>query len=332
MWAGVTRFAATCWTTAASRTCAPTSKSRPRRRCWTATSMLHRSQPQARRLRPPRSSLCTCAWGGASRPQNFWRTHGFRHCVKDARRPGADYPPAFWIDTVDLTFRSGPGQDPRAQQDALRRNPDVAAQPLRLDGDELNLGACWSTAKAPRSRWTATSWCWKTCPRATSAFELEIFTTCNPAKNTKLMGLYVSNDSFFTQCEAEGFRRITYFLDRPDVMASYTVTLRADKAKLPGAAVQRQPGGQRRWLDDGPPLRQVGRPAQEALLPVCPGGRPAGGARAAHHLARRQGAPAAGLRAPRRPGQDRARHELADGQPWPGTRPASACRWTWSAS
>ena len=47
------------------------------------------------------------------------------------------------------------------------------------------------------------------------------------------MGLYVSNDSFFTQCEAEGFRRITYFLDRPDVMAMYTVTLRADKAKFP---------------------------------------------------------------------------------------------------
>jgi aminopeptidase N len=68
---------------------------------------------------------------------------------------------------------------------------------------------------------------------AEGPIELEIFTTCNPAKNTKLMGLYVSNESFFTQCEAEGFRRITYFLDRPDVMASYSVTLRADKAKYP---------------------------------------------------------------------------------------------------
>jgi aminopeptidase N len=57
-------------------------------------------------------------------------------------------------------------------------------------------------------------------PEGPEPFELEIFTTCAPAKNTKLMGLYVSNDSFFTQCEAEGFRRITYFLDRPDVMAS----------------------------------------------------------------------------------------------------------------
>ncbi|MEO6626696.1 MAG: aminopeptidase N, partial [Burkholderiaceae bacterium] len=68
---------------------------------------------------------------------------------------------------------------------------------------------------------------------ADGAFDLEIFTTCVPARNTKLMGLYVSNDSFFTQCEAEGFRRITYFLDRPDVMASYSVTLRADKARYP---------------------------------------------------------------------------------------------------
>ena len=70
-------------------------------------------------------------------------------------------------------------------------------------------------------------------PAEAGAFDLEIFTTCAPAKNTKLMGLYVSNDSFFTQCEAEGFRRITYFLDRPDVMASYSVLLRANKAAYP---------------------------------------------------------------------------------------------------
>jgi aminopeptidase N len=70
-------------------------------------------------------------------------------------------------------------------------------------------------------------------PEGNDAFDLEIFTTCDPSKNTQLSGLYVSNESFFTQCEAEGFRRITYFLDRPDVMASYTVTLRADAQKYP---------------------------------------------------------------------------------------------------
>ncbi|MCE7528108.1 aminopeptidase N [Polynucleobacter sp. IMCC 30228] len=65
------------------------------------------------------------------------------------------------------------------------------------------------------------------------AFILEIITACVPAKNTSLMGLYVSNGNFFTQCEAEGFRKITYFLDRPDVMARYRVTLRAVEADFP---------------------------------------------------------------------------------------------------
>ena len=64
-------------------------------------------------------------------------------------------------------------------------------------------------------------------------FELSITSTCAPDKNTSLMGLYVSNGNFFTQCEAEGFRKITYFLDRPDVMAIYQVTLRALKTDFP---------------------------------------------------------------------------------------------------
>ena len=64
-------------------------------------------------------------------------------------------------------------------------------------------------------------------------FELSITSACTPDKNTSLMGLYVSNGNFFTQCEAEGFRKITYFLDRPDVMATYKVTLRAIKQQLP---------------------------------------------------------------------------------------------------
>ena len=64
-------------------------------------------------------------------------------------------------------------------------------------------------------------------------FQIEIKTTCVPDKNTSLMGLYVSRGNFFTQCEAEGFRKITYFLDRPDVMARYRVTLRAHKEDHP---------------------------------------------------------------------------------------------------
>ena len=64
-------------------------------------------------------------------------------------------------------------------------------------------------------------------------FIVEIICVCVPEKNTSLMGLYVSNGNFFTQCEAEGFRKITYFLDRPDVMAKYHVTLRAREAQCP---------------------------------------------------------------------------------------------------
>jgi aminopeptidase N len=64
-------------------------------------------------------------------------------------------------------------------------------------------------------------------------FIVEIICVCVPEKNTSLMGLYVSNGNFFTQCEAEGFRKITYFLDRPDVMARYRVTLRAREAECP---------------------------------------------------------------------------------------------------
>lgn len=62
-----------------------------------------------------------------------------------------------------------------------------------------------------------------------SKFQLEITTEINPSQNTKLMGLYVSNNVFCTQCEAEGFRRITYFYDRPDVLSTYTVYIESDK-------------------------------------------------------------------------------------------------------
>ncbi|APW37346.1 aminopeptidase N [Rhodoferax koreense] len=147
----------------------------------------------------------------------------------------ADYTaPAFWIDTVELCFDLDPAKTRVLNKMRLRRNADVPAQPLRLDGEELNLARVLVNGQGASFKMDGNQLVLENLPAAEDgAFDLEIFTTCCPAKNTKLMGLYVSNDSFFTQCEAEGFRRITYFLDRPDVMASYTVTLRADKAKYP---------------------------------------------------------------------------------------------------
>ena len=143
----------------------------------------------------------------------------------------ADYTaPAYWIDTVDLCFDLDPVKTRVLNKMTLRRNPDVPAQPLRLDGEDLNLARVQVNGQGTSFKLDGNQLVLSDLP---DECQLEIFTTTNPSKNTKLMGLYVSNDSFFTQCEAEGFRRITYFLDRPDVMASYTVTLRADKAKYP---------------------------------------------------------------------------------------------------
>ncbi len=146
----------------------------------------------------------------------------------------ADYTaPAYRIDTVELTFDLDPAKTRVLNKMTLRRNPDVAAQPLKLDGEELNLARVLVNGQGTSFKMEGECLVLENLPEGNEPFELEIFTTCAPIKNTKLCGLYVSQDSFFTQCEAEGFRRITYFLDRPDVMASYTVTLRADKAKYP---------------------------------------------------------------------------------------------------
>jgi aminopeptidase N len=146
----------------------------------------------------------------------------------------ADYQaPAWWIDTVDLAFDLEPARTRVLNRMTIRRNPDVAAQPLRLDGEDLNLARVLVNGQGTSFKMDAGQLVLENLPEGTASIELEIFTTCAPARNTKLMGLYVSNESFFTQCEAEGFRRITYFLDRPDVMSSYSVTLRADRTQYP---------------------------------------------------------------------------------------------------
>ena len=146
----------------------------------------------------------------------------------------ADYAaPAYWIDTVDLTFDLDPAKTRVLNKMRVRRNSGVPATPLRLHGDELNLARVLVNGAGTSFKMEGSCLVLENLPEGDAPFELEIFTTCCPAKNTQLSGLYVSQGTFFTQCEAEGFRRITYFLDRPDVMASYTVLLRADKAQYP---------------------------------------------------------------------------------------------------
>ena len=142
-----------------------------------------------------------------------------------------DYtPPAFLVDTVDLDFVIETGGTTVTATLAMRRNPAVAPQPLVLDGDELEtLSVAVDGRKVPFLATENTL----TITDVPEAFTLQTVVRIQPEKNTRLSGLYRSKDGYFTQCEAQGFRRITWFLDRPDVMSTYTVTLHADKDKLP---------------------------------------------------------------------------------------------------
>jgi aminopeptidase N len=146
----------------------------------------------------------------------------------------ADYAaPAFWIRAVDLTFDLDPGKTIVSSKLHIERNAQAAhGQALRLHGEDITLLRVMSGGESVSFRHEE-GFLVIDNPPAADSFTLEIRNTCAPEKNTELSGLYTSGGGFFTQCEAEGFRRITYFLDRPDVMAVFTVTLRADKAKYP---------------------------------------------------------------------------------------------------
>src|SRR5690606_18867395 len=112
-------------------------------------------------------------------------------------------------------------------------NPESRSKSIVLHGEALELVALRMNGKTlTRRGYTLTDGRLEIAD-APEQVTLEIETLLRPDRNTSLMGLYVSNGNFFTQCEAEGFRKITYFPDRPDVMATYKVMLRADKKKYP---------------------------------------------------------------------------------------------------
>ena len=95
-------------------------------------------------------------------------------------------------------------------------------------------------------------------------FVLETEVVLEPEKNTRLMGLYRSSGTWCTQCEPEGFRRITYYLDRPDVLSVFKVTMTADKTLAPGAPRQRQSRRAGRHRRHRQALRGLGRPASRS--------------------------------------------------------------------
>ena len=177
----------------------------------------------------------------------------------------ADYqPPAFVIDTVDLTFDLGDTETRVKSRLTLRRNPDAADRtaPLELDGDGLELvSLTLDGARLGANRYRPTEEGGLVIDAAPDAFTLEVETRIDPKSNTALSGLYVSGGNFCTQCEPEGFRRITYFIDRPDVMARYTTTIIADKTRCPVLLSNGNPAGSgeaergrhwAKWVDPPP--------------------------------------------------------------------------------
>lgn len=149
----------------------------------------------------------------------------------------ADYRPTdFVLERVDLTFELDPTETKVEARLIFHRREGVdATAPLVLDGDDLTMTSLlFDQIEMDPARYTATpeSLTIRDLPESTP-FEITVVTMINPEANTQLMGLYRSNGIYCTQCEAEGFRRITYFPDRPDVLAVYTINIIADKAANP---------------------------------------------------------------------------------------------------
>ncbi len=148
----------------------------------------------------------------------------------------ADYRPPDWlVETVDLDVSLDPTRTRVRARLKLKPNPQAAGPAaVLLDGDELHLTSVKVDGRmlAPDA-YVATPDGLTILQPPPGPFVLETETELDPTANTKLMGLYRSGDAYTTQCEAEGFRRITYFPDRPDVMAVYTTRVEADKAEVP---------------------------------------------------------------------------------------------------
>jgi aminopeptidase N len=138
-------------------------------------------------------------------------------------------PPAFLIDTVDLDFALDPHATRVKAKLAIRRNGNHA-EPLKLNGEKLKPISVAVDGKKLHAEKYVVDEEFLTVPGVPDAFTLDTEVEIDPTANTELSGLYVSAGRFCTQCEAEGFRRITWFADRPDVLARYTVRMTAPRS------------------------------------------------------------------------------------------------------
>ena len=142
--------------------------------------------------------------------------------------------PSFLIDSVELTVSLHEDHTIVTSHLSLRANPAVPFESsLFLNGEGLELQQITCNGAPLSSNDYAVSEHGLTLFNLDQQVEIATTVVIHPEKNTLLMGLYQSSGNFCTQCEAEGFRRITYFLDRPDVMSRYRVTIEADQARYP---------------------------------------------------------------------------------------------------
>ena len=159
--------------------------------------------------------------------------------AKDPQAPRpiylSEYKPAdYVIDTVDLQFDLHETATRVKARLGVRKRAGVKGpQPLVLQGEDLKLHSIAVDGQPLGESDYQLNGEQLTIHRVPDAFTLVVDNEINPEANTSLNGLYISSGNFCTQCEAEGFRRITYMYDRPDIMAKYTTMIVADKRKFP---------------------------------------------------------------------------------------------------
>jgi aminopeptidase N len=141
--------------------------------------------------------------------------------------------PDFRIETVELRFELGEESTMVWSRLGIFANFESGRKPLVLNGRELILRSLLLNGKTLDENSYSVDDETLTIFDVPLEFSLEIETEIRPQENTSLEGLYKSSGNFCTQCESEGFRKITYFADRPDIMAFYTTTIVADKTRYP---------------------------------------------------------------------------------------------------
>ena len=172
--------------------------------------------------------------------------------------------PPFLIDTTELHFELGDKATLVKSLLQMRRNPEFGDPdaPLELHGDEsLQLRRLLLDGRQLDAHEYQRKDELLTIEALPESFALECVTLIKPQENTSLEGLYVSNGMFCTQCEAEGFRKITFYLDRPDVMSVFTTTIVANKEAYPvllsnGNPVDRGEQGERHWVSWQDPFKK----------------------------------------------------------------------------